>query len=139
MAVTLNPYLNFQDNARAAMEFYQSVFGGELTLSTFGEAGSADDPADTDKIMHSQLIADEGLTLMASDTPGHMTFEAPKGFSVSLSGEDDAELRKYWERLNEGGQQVVPLEVAPWGDAFGWCVDKFGISWMVNISGAAQA
>ena len=73
------------------MEFYQSIFGGELTLSTFAELGSSDDPADADKIMHSQLITDQGMTLMAADTPSNTTFEQAKGFSVSLGGEDDAE------------------------------------------------
>jgi len=135
MSVLLNPYLNFKDNAREALEFYHSIFGGELTVSSFGDFGAVQDPADTDKVMHGQLTGEAGLTLMAADTPSSMTFREPAGISVSLSGDDDATLRRYWERLLEGADIVEPLEVAPWGDAFGMLVDRFGIAWLVNIAG----
>lgn len=137
----LNPYLNLQDDARAALEFYHSVFGGELTMSTFAEFGQADDPGDADKIMHGQLEGDGGLVLMAADTPSHMPPAATtSNISVSLSGgpEDDATLRGYWEKLLASGSEIVPLEVAPWGDAFGMCVDGYGVTWLVNIGGEAQ-
>jgi PhnB protein len=131
----LNPYLSFRDNAREAMDFYHSVFGGELTRSTFGEYHASEDPAEQDKIMHSMLVTDGGLALMAADTPNAMDNTPGTNFSVSLSGEDEAELRGYWEKLSAGGTVTVPLEKAPWGDSFGMCVDKFGINWMVNIAG----
>ncbi len=136
MTVALTPYLGFRDNAREAMEFYHSVFGGELTSSTFEEYHASDDPAEKDKLMHSQLIAGN-LTLMAADTPNSMSYTPGDNFSVSLFGaaSDDAELRGYWAKLNDGGTQVQPLEVAPWGDAFGMVKDKFGVLWLVNISG----
>ena len=135
MTTRLNPYLSFRDTAREAMDFYQSVFGGELTRSTFGEFHASDDPAEQDKIMHSQLITDNGLALMASDTPNNMDYTEGTNYSVSLSGEDEAELRGYWEKLSEGGTVTMPLNQAPWGDAFGMCQDKFGVSWLVNIAG----
>jgi PhnB protein len=138
MAVTLNPYLGFRDNARAAMEFYHSVFGGELTQSTFAELHGSEDPAEQDKIMHAQLVAPGGLTLMASDTPNTMDYTPGDNYSVSLSGgtDDDAELRGYWDKLTPGGEIVEPLAIAPWGDAFGMVKDKFGVLWLVNIAGA---
>ena len=71
MTTRLNPYLSFRDNARDAMDFYHSVFGGELTRSTFGEYHASEDPAEQDKIMHSMLVTDGGLALMAADTPWH--------------------------------------------------------------------
>jgi PhnB protein len=132
----LNPYLSFRDNAREAMDFYHSVFGGELTRSTFGEYHASEDPAEQDKIMHSMLVTDGGLALMAADTPNSMDNTPGTNFSVSLSGEDEAELRGYWEKLSKGGTVTVPLEKAPWGDSFGMCVDQFGINWMVNIAGS---
>jgi len=135
MSSTLNPYLNFQDTARQAMEFYQSALGGDLTLNTFGEFHASEDPAEADKIMHAQLKTPAGFTLMAADTPNHMEFNGNAGFSVSLSGDDEAELRGYWDRLSEGGQVVMPLERQMWGDTFGMLVDGFGIAWMVNIAG----
>jgi PhnB protein len=119
------------------MEFYQSVLGGELAVSTFADFGQADDPAEADKVMHSLLEAPNGLVLMGADTPASMSYTAPPGVSISLSGDDDGALRRYWEALSASGTVVEPLEVAPWGDAFGMCVDRYGITWMVNIAGSA--
>jgi len=135
MTTRLNPYLSFRDTAREAMEFYQSVFGGELTMSTFAEFQASEDPAEKDKIMHAMLLTEGGLALMGADTPNSMDYTPGGGFSVSLSGEDDAELRGYWEKLSDGGKVIMPLEKAPWGDSFGMCEDRFGVSWLVNIAG----
>jgi PhnB protein len=133
MASRLNPYLNFDSNARQAMAFYHSVFGGDLTLNTFGESGAQDTP-DADKIMHGQLETDRGFTLMAADTPSGMQRHPGDTIAISLSGDDAEELRGYWERLSDGGTVSVPLAKQMWGDEFGMCVDQFGIGWMVNIS-----
>lgn len=135
MASRLNPYLSFQDNARQAMEFYQAVFGGKLTVSTFAEFGQAELG---DKIMHSMLETDRGFALMASDTPPGMQRHPGDNVAMSLSGDDGDELRGYWEKLSDGGTVAVPLEKQMWGDEFGMCVDRFGITWMVNI-GQPQA
>jgi PhnB protein len=136
MATRLNPYISFADNARQAMEFYHDVFGGTVTLSTFGEFGAPG--ADADKIMHGMLVTDSGYTLMVADTPQGMDYNPGTNISVSLSGDDAAELRRYWEKLSVGGTVSVPLEKQMWGDEFGQCTDRFGISWLVNI-GQAQA
>ncbi len=128
MPTRLNPYLGFRDTAREAMEFYRSVFGGELTISTFGDFQASDDPAEKDKVMHSQLETPGGLVLMGADTPSSMPYNPGDNFSVSLSGgpAEDAELRGYWEKLSDGGNVVEPLATAPWGDSFGMLTDKFG-------------
>jgi PhnB protein len=128
----LNPYISFTDNARQAMEFYKRVFGGTLTLSTFGEFG-AQNPPEADQIMHGMLETDSGFTLMAADTPPGMEHNSGTNVAVSLSGDDADELRGYWEKLSDSGTVSVPLEKQMWGDEFGACVDQFGISWMVNI------
>jgi len=138
MSTKLNPYLGFRDTAKQAMEFYQSVFGGELTLSTFGEYHASEDPAEQDKIMHGMLVTESGLTLMGADTPNSMSYTPGDNYSVSLSGEDEAELRGFWDGLSAGGTIGMPLEKAPWGDVFGMCADKFGVNWLVNIA-ATQA
>jgi PhnB protein len=131
----LNPYLNFRGTAREAMDFYRSVFGGELTRTTFAEGGVPHDPAERDQIMHSQLETDGGLTLMASDVPSSMNLNAGNNFSVSLSGDDEAELRGFWDKLSEGASVTTPLDRAPWGDSFGMLVDRYGVNWLVNIAG----
>ena len=133
MTSRLNPYINFSDTARQALEFYRDVFGGDLTLSTFGEAGAAGGP-DADKIMHGQLETPAGYTLMASDTPAGMDRTVGSNMSISLSGDDADELRGYFAKLSDGGAVTMPLEKQMWGDEFGMCVDPFGIAWLVNIT-----
>lgn len=135
MPSRLNPYLHFKDNAREAMEFYRSVFGGELTVQTFGSFGAARTPAETDLVMHAQLEAPNGFTLMGSDTPADMEFRPDTGYDISLSGDDEPELTGYWTRLSDGAMITMPLNKALWGDSFGMLVDKFGTHWLVNISG----
>lgn len=133
MPSTLNPYVSFRDNARQAMEFYKDVFGGNLTLNTFGEYGDPSAPG-ADNIMHAQLQTDNGFTLMASDTPPEMGEVSPAGnIKVSLSGDDEQELRGYWDKLAEGGTVTMPFEKQMWGDLFGMCTDKFGVPWMVDV------
>ena len=132
MASRLNPYLNFNGNARQALEFYASVFGGTLNVSTFADFGAAD-AADADKIMHGQLETDAGYTIMAADTPGHMEYHPVEGCSVSLSGDDADLLHGYWEKLSASGTTMMPMQKQVWGDEFGMCVDGFGIPWLVNI------
>jgi len=138
MPTRLNPYLNFRDNAREAMEFYKSVFGGQLNVSTFADFDASQDPSEADLVMHSQLEAPNGIVLMGADTPSHMDFREGSNGNISLSGEDEGELRGYYDKLADGGTVVQPLDKAPWGDYFGMCQDRFGVSWLVNISGAAS-
>ena len=133
MSSRLNPYISFAGNGRQAMEFYKGVFGGTLTLNTFGEFGEQDSP-DADEVMHSQLETDSGFTLMGADTPTGMEHNSGNTMTVSLSGDDADELRGYWEKLSDGGTVSMPLEKQMWGDDFGMCVDQFGTAWMVNIS-----
>ncbi|MEV0296277.1 VOC family protein [Nocardia sp. NPDC050710] len=137
MVSRLNPYIGFDENARSALEFYREVFGGELTLSTFGEFGDKDAPG-ADLIMHGMLETQSGFTLMAADTPPGMEYHPGSSISVSLSGDDVDELRGYWEKLSAGGAVTVPLEKQMWGDEFGMCQDKFGVAWMVNIAAAKE-
>ena len=132
MANKLNPYLTFIGKTRQAMEFYSSVFGGELTIQTFKEMHAAQSPEQDELIMHSQLVTTDGMTLMASDDPE--AENESKNVSVSVSGEDETALRGYWEKLVEGATVLAPFETAPWGDTFGMLTDKFGIRWMVNVT-----
>ena len=137
MAVRLNPYLSFAGEARAAMEFYSSVFGGELSVMTFADMGGMGMPTDQHHlVMHSQLAITDTVTLMAADMGEHVHANG----SVSISGdEDDVHLRGWFDALADGGQVKEPLMEAPWGDSFGQLTDWFGIDWMFNIAGAGDA
>jgi len=134
MASRLNPYIQFDGSAKAAMEFYRGVFGGEVQSNTFAEFGASHGPDDDDKLMHSQLETPSGFTLMAADTPQGMPYNPGENMAISLSGDDGDELRGYYAKLSDGGKVTVPLEKQRWGDEFGMVTDKFGISWMVNVS-----
>ena len=110
-SVSLDPYLNFRDNTREAMEFYHQVFGGKLDMNTFKEFGASQDPSEDDLIMHSQLEADE-ITFMAADTPSHMEYAPGSNFSMSLSGEDEARLSGFFNKLADGGTVLAAREGA---------------------------
>ncbi len=135
MQTRLNPYLSFRDNARQAMEFYHSVFGGKLVLNTFKEFNLSADPSDDEKIMHGMLETENGLVLMGADTPSSMEYRAGLAMTISLSGDNEAELTAYYQKLLVGGTVVQPLDKSPWGDTFGMLTDPFGVDWMVNIAG----
>jgi PhnB protein len=132
MTSRLNPYLNFNGDARQALEFYHSVFGGELTLNTFASFGVPG--PDADRIMHGQVDTGAGYTIMAADVTSDMDYHAPAGFSVSISGDDAEALHGYWDKLSAAATITMPLAKQSWGDEFGMCTDQFGVPWMVNIS-----
>lgn len=133
MASRLNPYLNFNGNARQALEFYASALGGTLNLSTFADFGDKDSPI-ADKIMHGQLETAAGYTIMAADAPPGMESPGMHGFGVSLSGDDGDALRGYFAKLSEGGSVTMPMQKQAWGDEFGMVTDQFGVPWLVNVS-----
>ncbi|RJQ35025.1 VOC family protein [Candidatus Parcubacteria bacterium] len=134
MQSRLNPYISFKGDAREAMEFYTSVFGGKLTINTFAESHVPESMGSGDKVMHAMLETDAGFVLMASDTPEGMPHNPGNNVQISLSGDNATELQGYWDKLSAGAAVSMPLDKAPWGDTFGMLTDKFGIGWMVNIT-----
>lgn len=139
MAIKLNSYINFNGNAKEAIDFYHGIFGGTVDSDTFGEFNEQSGGAmpmpdeDKDKIMHASLTGDH-IEIMISDVPStwpKMTTES--NIVLALNGDDEATLRGYWDALSVGGKVTQPLEAAPWGDVFGSVVDKFGVSWMFDI------
>lgn len=138
----LNCYLNFNGNAAEALEFYKEVFNAKVEVDTFGgfaakapDSGMTFEQSEADKIMHASLMGENGIELMISDVPSGMP-AATKGtqLTLTLNGDDEQTLRGYWDKLEKGGNIDLPLNKAPWGDSFGVLTDKFGISWMFNIS-----
>jgi PhnB protein len=138
MAVKLNAYVSFNGNAREAAEFYKSVFGGNVYMDTYenfaGKMPISDD--DKKKIMHAYLKGDNDIELMFADAPSGAESKDGSQISLSLSGEDETLLQGYWDKLGDGGKVTMPLSKAPWGDTFGMVTDKFGLSWMVDITSA---
>jgi PhnB protein len=136
MTSRLNPYITFPNTTREAMAFYREVLGGDLAISTFADFGGARDGVDPDGVMHARLDTPLGFTLMASDAALHAIPDASR-ITLSISGDDADVLRGYFAGLMDGGSVQVPLSVQSWGDEFGMGTDRFGVSWMVNITGAA--
>lgn len=135
----LNPYLNFDGGTREVVEFYQSVFGGELTVLTFGQFGMTEhegQPLPEDGVMHAQLTTEHGMNLMAADSPQSLEQGRTPNGHISVSGQETDLLTGWFEKLAEGGTVDVPLEQAPWGDSFGQVKDRFGVNWMFNIAGS---
>lgn len=140
MTTAMTPYLQFGGIAREAMQFYHSVFGGELSAMTYQEGMNDGNPATADLIMHSSLYLDRGLHLMAADAPPEMNVTGNGTIAISgdgSGGEDDVNtLRGWWDQLSVDARIDVPLEKAPWGDYFGQLTDRFGVVWMFDIGEA---
>lgn len=137
MSVKLNSYISFNGNAREAMEFYRSIFGGEVHSDTFSSFASEEMPIaeeDMNKIMHAYLKGNNGIELMGADVPTGLPYHDGVRVSLTLNGDDEALLRDYWNKLAEGGKVTMPFEKAPWGDTFGMLIDKYGVEWMVDVT-----
>jgi PhnB protein len=137
MDSTLNPYLNFNGNAKEAMRFYQSVLGGKLEMQTFGEAKMAQAPEEKDLIVHATLKSGE-MTIMASDVHPSMKMTVGDNVHMSISGGDAKELTSVFDLFAKGGKVDMPLAKQFWGDTFGMVTDKFGVHWMVNVASKPQ-
>lgn len=127
----LNPYLLFDGEAREAMAFYHSVFGGDLEVMAFADMGM--EGPDAQKVMHSSLTS-PALTLMAGDLPEGQSLTPGLSVRLCLNGEGAEELRGWFAALAEGGEVQTPLEKQMWGDEFGQVADRFGMIWLVNIT-----
>lgn len=139
MKTKLVPYLNFDGKAEEAMKFYHIIFGGELTIQTFGEAFPETPEDMKNRVMHASITA-EDISLMASDT--HPEHSAPlvmgNSVHITIIGSNEEGLTSLFNKLAESGKIGMPLEKQFWGDIYGSVTDKFGINWMVNISSEKQ-
>lgn len=126
-----NPYITFNGSAAAAMDFYAEVLGGVPELSLFRDNG-----VDTDGVMHAALTTSDGFHIFASDYVEGMGPEFIPGndMQLSISGDEGDKMRGFWQALSDGGEVVVPLERQPWGDDYGQFIDRFGVTWHINIS-----
>ena len=134
--MAFRPYLFFGGNCREAFTRYQEVFGGELTLITFGDMPESDmpeanSPDKADWIAHAALMHD-GQLLMGSDDPMADPFGPVQGMQVNCSVSSPEEAERVFAGLSEGGQAHMPIAPTSWSPAFGMCVDRFGTPWMVS-------
>ncbi len=134
MSVNTVTHLNFRGDARAALNLYQSVFGGEMALVTYKDAGNVQEPSEADQVMWGQVTAGNGFRVMAYDVPSRLPWDqGENAFFVSLRGETTEEITAYWEKLSEGATVVQPLEPAQWAPLYGMLKDRFGVTWVVDV------
>jgi PhnB protein len=135
MSITTTTHLNFRGDARAALEFYRSVFGGQLTLVTYADAHSVTDPAEADQVMWGQVQAGNGFHVMAYDVPGNQSYSpGDKPVFVSVRASDGDELTTYWKGLSEGATVVQDLGPAGWAPLYGMLRDRFGVTWVLDVA-----
>ncbi len=115
MTVSTTTHLNFRGDARAALEFYQSGFGGEIALVSYQDAHNVQDPSEADQIMWGQVVGDSGFHVMAYDVPVRMAWEqGQNSFFVSVRSTSTDEITSYWKGLSEGATIVQDLAPAGW-------------------------
>ncbi|MFI2754761.1 VOC family protein [Cellulomonas sp. P22] len=134
MSVNVTPHLNFRGQARAALEHYQSVFGGDLVAITYADAGAVTAAEEADQIMWGQVSSPAGVRVMAYDVPSHTTWEPGTiPFFVSVRGADAEEITDYWKKLADGASVAVPLAPAQWAPLYGMLTDQFGVTWVLDV------
>lgn len=149
MSLSTTTHLNLPGTARAALDFYRSVFGGEVAATTYAEVGMPADLPGAERIVFGALSSPAGFRVMAYDIPGASPSPAPatrresgatiteSPFFLSVRAESLAELTGYWERLADGATIVEPLAASAWSPGFGMLTDRFGVTWVLDV--AAQA
>ncbi|MCC4250569.1 MULTISPECIES: VOC family protein [Microbacterium] len=148
MSVQTTPHLNFRGDARAALEFYQSVFGGHSVVNTYADFGMPAEIPGADKVVFGLVAADNGFRIMGYDIPGQTeggivgggstqrennTTITDQALFVSISSPTLVELQGYWDALTVDATIVEPLAASAWSAGFGMLTDRFGVTWSVSV------
>jgi PhnB protein len=149
MSLTTTTHLNFRGDARAALELYQSVFGGRRVIRTYGELGMPADAPGADHVVFGQVQTDDGFRVLAYDIPGQTGGSADQAgstrrengvtltdrpFFVSVDGQSLAEVQGYWDKLSVGATIIEPLAASAWSAGFGMLTDPFGVTWVLGVA-----
>jgi PhnB protein len=138
MTVKTVTHLNFRGDARAALAFYHSVFGGEQTVVTYKDFGNVEQAEDADLVIWGQVASEGGFRVMAFDVPTHRPWDpGVVPFFVSVRGDSADEISGYWDKLSEGGSVVQPIGPAAWSSLYGMVKDRFGVTWILDVESAA--
>ncbi len=127
-------HLNFRGNARAALDFYHSVFGGDQMLITYADAHAVQKPAEADQIIWGQVASADGFHVMAYDVPSAQAWnpgEIP--FFVSVRGDDADQLTGLWSKLSAGGTIKQAFGPSGFSPLYGMVSDLFGVTWVVDL------
>lgn len=134
MSVRAVTHLNFRGNARQALAFYQSVFGGNVTVVTYQDLGDVQDPSETNQVAWGEVAAESGFRIMAYDVQVRKPWnQGENAFYVALRVETDEEITAYWEKLVAGATILQELAPAQWGPMYGMLKDQFGVTWVMDV------
>ncbi|MHC5794880.1 VOC family protein [Lacisediminihabitans sp. FW035] len=135
MTVITTPHLNFRGDAAAALEFYHSVFGGQLIAVTNEQAYSAEIPEEAAQIKFGQIIGDNGFQVMAYDVPSSVSYDrGEKAVFVSVRGDSAEEITELWGRLSRGSRILSDLAPSAFSPAYGMLTDSFGVTWVLDVA-----
>ncbi|WP_151477468.1 VOC family protein [Streptomyces albicerus] len=135
MSVTTTTHLNFRGDARQALDFYQSVFGGRTVAVTYKDAGNVQNENEADWVMWGEVVGDNGFHVMAYDVPSLLPWNRGENpFFVSVRGDDADEISTLWQKLSEGSTVVRPLEAAQWAPLYGMLTDRFSVTWVLDVT-----
>lgn len=134
MSVKAVTHINLRGNAREALAFYQSVFGGQMQVVTYKDMGRVQDPTDADRVVWGQIAADDGFCVMAFDVPvGTPWNQGDNAFYVCVRGDTAQEIAARWEKLAEGSTVLQPLAPSQWSALYGMLKDRFGVVWVLDV------
>lgn len=151
MSIQTTAHLNFRGDARLALEFYQSVFGGHLVVKTYADFGMPAAAPGADKVVFGLIAAENGFRVMAYDIPGtteggiagggaarreNGVTVTDQALFVSISAKSLEELQGHWSALAVGATVVEPLAASAWSAGFGMLTDRFGVTWAVSVTAA---
>ena len=138
MSIQTTAHINFRGEARAALEFYRSVFDGVITIATFADIHAVEAPAQADQVAWGQVEAPSGFRVMAYDVQPSKGFNAGENaFYIALRGTDVGEIKARWDALADGATILAPLAPAPFAPLYGMLTDRFGVTWVVDVAHAA--
>ncbi|GAA3213750.1 VOC family protein [Microbacterium terregens] len=153
MSIQTTTHLNFRGDARAALEFYQSVFGGHTVINTYSDLGMPAESPGADKVVFGLVAAENDFRVMGYDIPGQTEGSIAGGGStrrennttvtdqalfVSIGSDTLDELQGYWDALSVGAVIVEPLAASAWSAGFGMLTDRFGVTWSVSVANTAE-
>lgn len=135
MSVTTTTHLNFRGDARAALDHYQSVFGGHVVAITYKDMGGVQNENEADWVVWGEVAGAGGFHVMAYDVPSHLPWDQGSSpFFVSVRGDDTAEISALWEKLAVGSTVTQPLEPSQWAPLYGMLTDRFGVTWVLDVA-----
>ena len=134
MSVTSTLHVNFRGNAREALEFYHSVFGGDLVIAPYGDVPAGQGAGQSDQVAWGQVEAPNGFRVMAYDVQDGRSWDPGEiPFYHALRGTDADEITGYWDALARGATIEEPLGPAVFSPLYGKLTDRFGVTWIIDV------